>query len=276
MNIYITPTSIQQRTITEKYNYKSKPPKRSKENSGDYKLNVQKIKKRLWLFLLMKKATKAAYLYTISFPKKIPDDIAYKCFNSFLTNARTRYGLENYLWVAERQKNDTIHYHMFVGEYMNVRSLNNAMKSTFKTQYTKGQINKVQYESTLNYNGVHISKAENGKALNFRKIKNKKLRKTIIRYITKYVVKAEVSSESKYTHLRWFNSRSFSRLELSRQVDDDEQVSLLFIEKYTNIEKKFTIDGGITIFPFQDIPEKIPIFQKYIEDNEEYFLGRIL
>ena len=41
-----------------------------------------------------------------------------KCLNVFLTSLRTTYNLDNYIWVAELQKNTNIHFHLVIDKYI--------------------------------------------------------------------------------------------------------------------------------------------------------------
>lgn len=40
-----------------------------------------------------------------------------RCLNNFLTTMRTRYGWNNYIWKAELQKNENIHFHIITDQF---------------------------------------------------------------------------------------------------------------------------------------------------------------
>jgi len=62
--------------------------------------------------------------YSVSFPEGTTDDQAFECWNLWLTRLRKTYNLLNYIWVTERQKNGTIHYHMLTNNYMPILQIN--------------------------------------------------------------------------------------------------------------------------------------------------------
>jgi hypothetical protein len=221
----------------------------------------------------MNNVSKNLYFLTISFPLNLDDDTGYKCFNSWLTNMRQKAGLRNYLWVAERQANGTVHFHIFICEYLNIKRANKAMKSSLETQYKKGHLTELQRNSCLNYNGVHLSKGRNGKVQNLRKIKAKNQRKAIVNYIAKYVTKSVEKNEQVHKHLAWFCSRSFSRLKMSYIVTDRDS-ALQFIEE-GNIDLNYCFTDIPTrkIYPYISIPRNNIEFDFYVWQNEQRFLN---
>jgi hypothetical protein len=273
MPIFITPTSIQEVYHTEKSKYNKIPKRKPKEDNEGYKVNIGVVKKRIWLLFLMNNVSKNLYFLTISFPMSIYDDVAYSCFNSWLTNMRQKQGLKDYLWVAERQSNGTVHFHIFICQYLNVRKANSAMKSAITTQYKKNLISNQQFESIKNYNGVHLSKDRNGRVQNLRKIAKKNQRKAIINYITKYVTKAEDKNDQVHKHLAWYNSRSFSRLQISYRIEDEESARKLIEDKNIDINYKFTDIPNRVIYPYCSIPRNNIEFDYYIWRNELRFEG---
>lgn len=58
---------------------------------------------------------------TLTLPSKqihTDTEIKSKCLNNFLTIMRNRFGLKNYIWVAELQKNQNIHFHLAFDLYI--------------------------------------------------------------------------------------------------------------------------------------------------------------
>lgn len=273
MPILITPTSIQEVYDTEKSNYHKIPKRKPKEENEGYKVNIGVVKKRIWLLFLMNNVSSNLYFLTISFPMSIYDDVAYSCFNSWLTNMRQKQGLKDYLWVAERQSNGTVHFHIFICQYLNVKKANSAMKSAITTQYKKNLITNQQFESIKNYNGVHLSKDKRGRVQNLRKIAKKNQRKAIINYITKYVTKAEDKNDQYHKHLAWYNSRSFSRLKLSYRMEHEDCALQLITDQNINLDYKFTDIPNRVIYPYCSIPRGNIEFDYYIWRNELLFNG---
>ena len=129
---------------------------------------------------------KMLYFWTITFPENTTDDTAYILLNKWLTRLRTEKMLKEYLWVGERQENNTIHFHMVINQKMNVQKANKYMRASIMHRINKGEI---IYDriAAMRYNGVDIAKDRKTKRVtNFAK-QNKE--KSLSNYLTKYVTK---------------------------------------------------------------------------------------
>jgi len=65
---------------------------------------------------------------TLTLPsQQIHDDNVIKrtCLNSFLLELQKYYGVKNYVWRAEKQKNGSIHFHVIVDKFINWNELRN-------------------------------------------------------------------------------------------------------------------------------------------------------
>src|SRR5205085_4473333 len=205
-------------TLDEDYNLEKikkpryEPKPKDEQNKREYKIAKQKIRQRLFTHINSQKGYRQLYMCTISFPPAIRDNIAYKLLNLFFTEARQQNLLKSYLWVAERQKNGTIHFHVCITHYVAIKQLNSIMQSNIKKYIRKGLVNWSQSEAHK-YNGCHLTKDDKtGKALNYADVKNKKL---LGAYITKYVTK----NTEKFEHLAWHNSRDFSAIFLKQAIE---------------------------------------------------------
>lgn len=77
------------------------------------------------------KTGKFIYNYRLSFitltlpSEQTHDDVAIKkeCLNQFLIEMRKHYGVKNYVWKAELQKNDNIHFHLIFDKYVDYQAL---------------------------------------------------------------------------------------------------------------------------------------------------------
>jgi len=163
----------------------------------EYKLNKKKVREKCSAFFGLKQSKKFLAFYSISFPQNFPDEFAYKCFNTVLTRLREKCGLKSYLWVAERQKNETIHFHMLTNTFMPIRKVNYFMARAINTQITKkenrGKI-KVNFD-IRKYNGVDVRHVNNN-------------RKALNCYLTKYVSKNTIS----FFKLPYHSSHDISEL----------------------------------------------------------------
>lgn len=186
----------------------------NKKNS--FTINKTEVRRRLLTFVSSMPANaRELYFWTVTFPQGISDETAYRLFNVWLTKLRQRNLLKNYLWVAERQKNKTIHFHIAVPHKMNVKIANREMMVCLCGAARKKEVNKTVFECKR-YNGVDIDKEKyfdksSGKwvrtkrALNFA---GRGKRKILAYYLTKYITK----NNTQFVHLAWHNSRGFSAI----------------------------------------------------------------
>ena len=202
---------------TENIQYK---PKRIRKigRSVNKKLATQ----RIWALFSLKTAKKTLNFVTISFPLGLPDDIAYTALNTFLTRLRKDYRMKLYVWVAERQKNGTIHYHILIPQFLPVRLTNYKMAKILDHLISKNNLNTLNF-SKLKYNGVDIKEVKG----------NKKL---VAAYVCKYVTK----SDAEFEHLAWFCSHSVSALFTNWTTDCDNDIRAVmkdrigFVNAYSN------------------------------------------
>jgi len=169
-------------------------PKKPKKK--EYKLNKKKVREKCSAFFGLKQSRKFLAFYTISFPMGFPDDNAFTCLNTLYTRLREKCGLKSYLWVAERQKNGTIHFHILTNTYMYVRTVNHFMAKAIETQVDaleKKGIS-INYDVTK-YNGVDVRHVNNN-------------RKALNSYLTKYVSKNSIA----LNRLPYHSSRDISEL----------------------------------------------------------------
>jgi len=195
------------------------------------KLNKSKLRGKMSALFNLKCSRKFIAFFSVSFPAGITDDIAFECWNSWLTALRKRFALSNYVWVVERQENGTIHYHMLSNNRMPIKSINKAMATIIDNQVKKGTmswgvpklykkievINGISTTTEImsnpcaeNYNGVDVDSIYNSKRHKNTGafLKPEQIRAWVQKYLTKYVSK---NNES-FSHLCWHCSHSISRL----------------------------------------------------------------
>jgi hypothetical protein len=170
-----------------------KEPIKEKEKKV-YKLNKSKVRKKCNAFSRLEKSKKFLAFYSISFPCGLSDETGYKIYNTWLTRCRKNCGLTSYLWVAERQKNGTIHFHLLTNDFMPIKKVNGFMASCLLSEKKNG-IEALKEVNPGKYNGVDVKKVD-------------KARKSLIGYLTKYITKNDIE----FTHLPWHCSRDVSRL----------------------------------------------------------------
>jgi hypothetical protein len=146
------------------------------------------------------------YFFTISFLEGTNDDLCYKVFNTWLTELRQKNLLLSYLWVAERQKNGTIHYHLAIPHYLNAPKANRIMRQILMDQKNKGQLTDWPRQKLMKYNGVDIAKnRDTGRPVNFAA---RQKQKALAQYLTKYITK----NNTEMSRLAWHCSRDWSAL----------------------------------------------------------------
>ena len=186
------------------------------------------------------------------------------CLNQFLTECKERFGLANYVWRLEFQKNGNAHYHIATDSFIDYASCKNIwnrclqklnyvarygekMQSLSFSDYVRdyGKSGEVPFNTLrerygkgradrwLNPNTVDVRAVSNAKNISF--------------YISKYITKKSdhtlnpiVSNrEPSDTNLRlWFCSRSLSRLDkISLFLDEYDALASACLSGLRSVEK---------------------------------------
>lgn len=221
-----------------------KPIKKAKDEEKPkalYGLRKTKIRNKILNFFSLNKSKKFCAFYSISFPVEISDDIGYKVFNTWLTRCRKDCGLKSYLWVAERQKNGTLHFHLITHNYMAIRKVNEFMRQSLFTQYEKGFL-KCNPKVIEKYNGVDVDNLYHSKRKknNNKRLSRMEAQRKLSYYLTKYISKNEVKS----ARLPWHCSRDISALFISINYDDVSNLEIANLiadnpEAVTTYEEEF-------------------------------------
>lgn len=170
-----------------------------------YRVNKKEVSHRIKGFVNAMKGEKMLYFWTVSFPLKTSDDTAHILLNKWMTRLRQEKLLKEYLWIAERQENGTIHFHIVINHKMDVRKANKYMRASIMYSINTGEI-KYTREQAAKYNGIDIAKNRKTKRVtNFAK---KKSERSLSNYLTKYVTK----NDTGFSHLAWHSSREYSNL----------------------------------------------------------------
>jgi len=167
------------------------------------------------------------------------DEITKNCLNQFLTECKTRYKLENYVWRLEFQKNGNAHYHIATDTYIDYTDCkliwNRCLKKLGYIQaYQEKFIGMSFADYCKNYNDngktpFNVLRERYGRGcatrwdspntVDVRAVSNAK---NIAFYISKYITKKSEHSLNKIVSERepaetnlplWFCSRSLSKLD---------------------------------------------------------------
>jgi|SRR5688572_2273993 len=170
-----------------------------------YHIDKTEVANRIRSYVNQMRGEKMLYFWTITFPNTTSDDTAYILLNKWLTRLRTEQMIKEYLWIAERQENGTVHFHMVINHRMDVKKANKYMRASIMHSINKGEIQYSRLDA-MRYNGVDIAKdRKTRRVINFAK-QNKQ--KSLTNYLTKYLTK----NNSTFTHLAWHSSRGYSNL----------------------------------------------------------------
>lgn len=233
-----------------------------------YSINKKIVSRKIFSFFHSKLANKRFFFYTISFPLATSDSAAYALFNAVLTRLRKGYilskiadvmlkkysdsksqkwlyavsqmlkstsfhKLNNYIWVAERQGNGTIHFHIITSDTLNVLVFNHFVAAYVFNSLQKHDNNvQISHLSQSQYNGVDVSKRRTGLSCV----------SDVRKYLTKYVTK----NKTTFTHYAWHCSRSISALfttiefPVSAVVDKTLPISVDFKSEYYYISDYYT------------------------------------
>lgn len=231
--------------IIESVNCDFVPKTNGTNQNYGYRLNKSKVRKRCFAFSRLKKSSKFFAFYTITFPVGLSDQSCYKYFNLWLTRCRKTAGLNSYLWVAGRQKNKTIHFHLLTNDYMGIKEVNGYMSKALtngKKKETEEALNNIDPEK---YNGIDVKKVGN-------------TREKIVGYLSKYITKNDIE----FYRLPWHCSRDVSRLFTSTnfQEEDSDRYFDQLPESSANYnihESEYLNTGGFKFIPdttvFEDI-----------------------
>lgn len=246
---------LYQKAILDGVKFKPVVKKRSKKScsySGDmgeiekkvekksFQMNKKEVRHRVMQMfnclcnaqkLRMRGIKPLMYFWTVSFREGTSEDNCYQLLNIWLTQLRQKKRLRSYLWVAEKQKNGTTHFHVLIPHYLNIRLANSIMKTSICGLIRKGVITDWPLSVAKRYNGVDIAgerKAgttqKTGKAVNFAESKRQRL---LHKYITKYISK----NDDDHCRQPWHCSRDWSALVKYVHLTLAEKDTLLYGER---------------------------------------------
>ena len=87
--------------------------------------------------------------------------IKQQCINQFLVEIRKNYGVTNWIWKAELQKNDNIHFHLIIDKYIDFQALRRRWnRITEKLGYVTAYQQNMSQLSLLDYHKIRNKYAE--------------------------------------------------------------------------------------------------------------------
>jgi hypothetical protein len=174
-----------------------------------YYLNKKEVRNRIVALSNLKVSCNNLIFWSVSFPLHFTDIQAIKVLNNVLTSLRKGKNWFQYVWIAERQKNGTIHFHFVVNQWFNVRIVNYKFACAIENELKKENKYDIKFNKD-SYNGFDVKKVYNSAGISA--------------YVTKYVTKQNESFECR----AWGCDRITGSLFLSCACE---------IESISNIEK---------------------------------------
>lgn len=226
----------------------------SPKQQRTYKIHKKKVRERITLFINTRYGHYELYFWTITFPEGTADEICFRALDIWLTTQRNKKRLHEYLWVTERQKNGTVHFHITIPHKMDVRQANRAMKVILINFCKQGKMPCTSRFIGELYNGVDIQKRRdkhgNKRVTNFAE---KRAGKALGNYLSKYVSK----NDAEFEHLAWHNSRAFACMSNGVSLTEYEFTDVNEFHLSLNVDRAITSDW-VTWAPWATgPPEKI-------------------
>jgi len=178
---------------------------------------------------------------TLTLPSpQVHDDntIKKQCLNQFLTECRQKFGMRNYVWKAELQGNENIHFHITTDTYIHHETIRNIwnriisklsyvsayqqkMQAMSFQAYHKERNKRVQCSLQRSKKGWEFGNKTNWCSPNTTDVKSVKNVRNLAAYLAKYLTKEIAKDESSGTTSErvaafsgnlWYCSTSLSRL----------------------------------------------------------------
>jgi len=224
------------------------------------KVNKSKVQNKAYALFNSRLGKNKIKMFTVTFPQGFTDRQAFKCFNTWFTRIRKDFNFTVYIWVAERQLNGTLHYHVITPHYLKISTINDFMATTIANELKRDN---TALKSFLKdrYNGIDVSKTKrHGNTLS---------RKQLVRYITKYVTKNDTQMEH---HNVWHCSRLVSQLFTSICVD---VATITELKSYDPNTKVFytSNDPDLYLFVTYPTPELKQLFSDMLYSINEHVIN---
>ena len=188
---------------------------------------------------------------TLTFIAPVDDNDGMDVLNTWFTTIKKRYGNFNYIWVAERQANGNIHFHMiadcrFPIGYINSLWVKNQVEAGI---VNKEVINRLREEHGTTFSNLHTEGKYNivHDYLNPVDIKAVKTIDGISSYLTNYVTK----NEGTFDCSAWKSSRKVSKLFTNKIIDQKlfAKTGVAKLNQITSRPRNVVIEGKTVFKP---------------------------
>jgi hypothetical protein len=261
--------------------YTELPPKPKKDNSKHTtsKRTKDKIKEKM-LALYRACSGKKGYrshvvnftLCTLTFVAPVDDRKGVECLNKFLTVLRDRYGKFAYIWVAERQGNGNIHFHMIADSRFPIGYINslwvaqqyNCNIRNWESDYQLNEDHRTNFANLHTEGKYHLVQDY----LNPVDIRNVKTIDGVSCYLTNYVTMNTDSFDCSAWHCSRTVSKIFTNKIIDKKIFDktgDSKHNTIFSKKTGQVYTNTTYYGQYCTI--NTIYNKT-YYRRYLEDLE--------
>lgn len=211
-------------------------PVEEREKNGEkrmYCMNKTKVRRKAFAYALLQRSMRFLAFYSVSFPQGLSDEACMRIWNKVLTRWRRDLNLKSYLWVRERQKNGTMHYHMLTNDFMYVSEANRVVAASIEYEIKKygGSWGNSCMEK---YNGVDVKRI-----VSMRDGRGYKSTRTVLIRVAKYLTKYITKEDGYETFRLWHCSRLVSALVISADVSEADVREAVEEEEKRGCKVKF-------------------------------------
>lgn len=197
---------------------------------------------------------------TLSFIAPVPDRVAIRCLQNYIRSWRKDDKDINYLWIAERQQNGNVHFHILSSRRYDIEKENNRW---IRVQYNAGlkfrddcgfEIERWEIECLIKSGTLK-------KHLNPFDVKPVKTQSGIISYLTKYVTKTQEKKNlanddekngagdmAEFEFRAWRCSHRVSKI-FTGIVSQKETADLMFSKKNVRKQTKDYFKNNVLKYP---------------------------
>lgn len=214
-------------------------------------------------------------------------EIKSRCLNNFLTIIRKKFGVQNYLWKAELQKNGNIHFHITIDRWIHYMAIRNIWNSSINllgyVDHYASMFRDLSFDDYANARKLggcvdleairrawNYGNATNWENPNTTDVKKVKEVKKLAAYLSKYLAKDPAEngksgiisdSAESFEGRKWFLSQSLSRMKSVRLNYSMRNIN--FIKKIKRLRSTYRVEGDFyqcLYFRFTKLQRNLQIF----------------
>lgn len=220
---------------------------------------------------------RASFITLTLSAKQVHSDLEIKktLLNQFFVELRKHYKVENYVWKAELQKNDNIHFHIITDRYIDFQALRrrwnrvqnklgyiDSFSSSMNRKSFKEYYNELKKYKDISILDAHrtyqAGKKNNWLNPNSVDVKKVKSKKELAVYLSKYIVKevsADELTENEIERITtfgrvWGRSQSLSKLKFVNKIELQDLKELINYFKLKKDKIMHVVNDYCEVFYF--------------------------